>query len=444
MPVKMIEGVSVIKIDYVSNILCFYRFHKNVFSLKCHCTHPQQGKRENVFLTLSRDKFTTYTTTTKFKRHDGRAKVPRPLLQKFTSIGSADEEKEFERSLDIGSIDRIQAGQNTLRFERAHNLSNRISTARKNNMKIKPLEPRDSFSIVFNAERTLDFTVTEKDISRDEIVETFQRLLHAYREAKGKASKDILLLRYVWLDADKDGSDTINASELSNILSRINFYMKKSDVDKQYNKFGKSYGLDRKTRNKGLAFDQVGTLLHKFKRDMGTWHVNPVKDIMQKLFGEVMNNFQDRTIVSVESFLQKFMLTKQGESHTTIEDVEALFVRLNKMEVAKTVSSLRLKDKDSNYIDKDLFEAYLFSSENDVFDPRQEEFKPESMTRPLSEYWINSSHNTYLTGDQLKSRSSVEMYMNALYRGCRCLELDCFDGGRSSADYRPIPMVYHG
>ena len=47
---------------------------------------------------------------------------------------------------------------------------------------------------------------------------------------------------------------------------------------------------------------------------------------------------------------------------------------------------------------------------------------------PMSSYYISSSHNTYLSGHQLYGEASTEAYVNVLKRGCRCLEIDVWDG----------------
>lgn len=236
----------------------------------------------------------------------------------------------------------------------------------------------------------------------------------------------------------QEKTNTLNATELAKVLERINCHMKKVELTKMYEKFAKILGLDRSQRRKGLTFEQCSTFLHKIKRD--SWMVKPINVIWNDLFGEIMNNGKPRETVSVQTFLEKFLWQKQGETQQTVQNVQRLFSRLHQLEMPH---HLRGAACDLTRIDKNHFEAYLLSRTNDAFDPQLEDFDQRLMTKPIAEYWINSSHNTYLTGDQLTSVSSVQMYMDALYRGCRCLELDIWDG-ELDAGSRPIPVVWHG
>ncbi|KAL1770871.1 1-phosphatidylinositol 4,5-bisphosphate phosphodiesterase delta-4 isoform X1 [Sigmodon hispidus] len=88
-------------------------------------------------------------------------------------------------------------------------------------------------------------------------------------------------------------------------------------------------------------------------------------------------------------------------------------------------------------LSKDGFLSYLCSKDGNIFNPDCLRVY-QDMTRPLNHYYINSSHNTYLLRNQLCGQSSVEGYIRALKRGCRCVEVDVWDGPGGE------PIVYHG
>lgn len=91
-----------------------------------------------------------------------------------------------------------------------------------------------------------------------------------------------------------------------------------------------------------------------------------------------------------------------------------------------------------NVLTFDGFVNYLMSEDNDVANKKAYNLK-DDMTKPLSNYYINSSHNTYLTGNQFNGGSSLEMYIQVLLSGCRCIEIDCWDD-----DILDEPIVTHG
>ncbi|CAN8212786.1 unnamed protein product [Coccothraustes coccothraustes] len=83
------------------------------------------------------------------------------------------------------------------------------------------------------------------------------------------------------------------------------------------------------------------------------------------------------------------------------------------------------------------FIRYMNSDECSIF-KSQHRSVYQDMTQPLCDYFISSSHNTYLVADQLMGPSHLWGYTRALLKGCRCLEIDCWDGNNNE------PIVYHG
>ncbi|KAM7371290.1 hypothetical protein PAMP_010774 [Pampus punctatissimus] len=93
--------------------------------------------------------------------------------------------------------------------------------------------------------------------------------------------------------------------------------------------------------------------------------------------------------------------------------------------------------KKNQFMTPNGFTMYMLSKENCVFN-REHERVYQDMKQSLANYFISSSHNTYLTKDQLTGDSSTEPYIRALKHGCRCVELDCWDGDKGE------PVIYHG
>jgi phosphatidylinositol phospholipase C delta len=99
------------------------------------------------------------------------------------------------------------------------------------------------------------------------------------------------------------------------------------------------------------------------------------------------------------------------------------------------------------------FTAFLLSTSNSAFTDQSGSIHHD-MNRPLWDYYVSSSHNTYLVGHQLVGDSTIEGYIRALLHSCRSVErkrilsswfrirlsfaaVDIFDGDKE-------PVVYHG
>ncbi|XP_016806001.1 1-phosphatidylinositol 4,5-bisphosphate phosphodiesterase delta-4 isoform X2 [Pan troglodytes] len=144
---------------------------------------------------------------------------------------------------------------------------------------------------------------------------------------------------------------------------------------------------------------------------------------VQELFESFSADGQKLTLLEFLDFLRE----KQKERDCTSELALELIDRYEPSDSGKLRHVLSM----------DGFLSYLCSKDGDIFNPACLPIY-QDMTQPLNHYFICSSHNTYLVGDQLCGQSSVEGYIRALKRGCRCVEVDVWDGPSGE------PVVYHG
>ncbi|VDN81730.1 unnamed protein product [Brugia pahangi] len=102
------------------------------------------------------------------------------------------------------------------------------------------------------------------------------------------------------------------------------------------------------------------------------------------------------------------------------------------------INEMNGSEEQVKQLTKESFLRFLLSEYNIGMHRDHLMLKEENMHKPLSHYFINSSHNTYLRGYQVNSKSSVEMYRYVLLSGCRSIELDCWDGSGGE------PIITHG
>ncbi|XP_016096195.1 1-phosphatidylinositol 4,5-bisphosphate phosphodiesterase epsilon-1 [Sinocyclocheilus grahami] len=127
------------------------------------------------------------------------------------------------------------------------------------------------------------------------------------------------------------------------------------------------------------------------------------------------------------SQLNDFLVNCQGE-HLSYDEILSI---IQKFEPSSNMRQM-------GWMSFEGFARFLMDKDNFASKNEEPQVNLDELQYPLSYYYIESSHNTYLTGHQLKGESSVELYSQVLLQGCRSVELDCWDGDDG------MPVIYHG
>jgi hypothetical protein len=128
-------------------------------------------------------------------------------------------------------------------------------------------------------------------------------------------------------------------------------------------------------------------------------------------------------------------MVAEYENHTFIKN-----------ELANKLNTEIINNKNNNILKiafklsfREFVNLLIDKKNNSIFDKEKMILNHNDLNHPLYDYYCNSSHNTYLTGNQLTGGCSVEMYAYALKNGSRFVDLDTFDG----SDDEPVITHWH-
>ncbi|KAJ3611629.1 hypothetical protein NHX12_021644 [Muraenolepis orangiensis] len=205
--------------------------------------------------------------------------------------------------------------------------------------------------------------------------------------------------------ADKNEDNKMSLKELTHFLRQINVEVDDTYAEELFRKCDKS----NSGTLEGVEIKHYYDLL-THREEM---------DVIYKRYAQTDGQMSSRDLL-------RFL---QGEQREKVALASAVRL-IDKYEVDETA-------KRNQRMTMDGFLMYMHQEEGSILNPAHSVVY-QDMGQPLNHYYISSSHNTYLTADQLKGPSSTEAYIRALMKGCRCVELDCWDGANGE------PVIYHG
>lgn len=224
---------------------------------------------------------------------------------------------------------------------------------------------------------------------------------------------DALLLEE-FTGADEDKSGVLELEEVKHMLVKFGIYLSAKDVKRKF----KRVDIDG---NGALDFDEFKVLITQLRR----------RQEVVEIFSTISDQDGD---VPVSTF-HRWLVSHQGMVDLTPKAAHDIVRSCMTDHVSAADSASK-----ELAMSLDGFHTFLLRTEAevDLVDPLKLARVYHDMNRPLCHYWIAASHNTYLTGDQLQSSSSVEHYAVVLKRGCRSVEIDLWDGQAGE------PIVFHG
>ena len=248
---------------------------------------------------------------------------------------------------------------------------------------------KKALSLIFRTESELLFFLSGIHYIIDDRVYMQSNRVNTQEEVKQE----------IWNKADKDQNAVLTIEEIKNMMSDMNLQSNHVQILSLFENFDQN-------QNKLIEKHEFELMIEKLME----------RPEIDEIFYRYSKGNEEMDRKDFHSFINDF---QNRDNYKEIFDIFADGADDNK-KLSKT--------KFRNYLLSTDFNGVARSDNTEVW---------MDMNQPLTHYFIASSHNTYLVGNQLTGTSSSDQYSKVLLDGCRCVEIDTWDGDIE-------PKVTHG
>uniref|UniRef100_A0A8B9JRC2 Phosphoinositide phospholipase C n=1 Tax=Astyanax mexicanus TaxID=7994 RepID=A0A8B9JRC2_ASTMX len=238
--------------------------------------------------------------------------------------------------------------------------------------------PDRCFTLVFRGRRGNLDLVAESAEEAQSWVKGMRKLIENLENMNERERLDQWISDW-FKKADKNGDGRMNFKEVQDLLKMMNVDMNEHHALRLFTMADKSQS--------GTLEDDEFVLFYKMLTQ---------REEVLRIFQDYSSDGQTLSCRDLEEFLREGQLKQDHVQQHSMELIE----QYEPSDTAKMRQAMTI----------DGFQMYLLSPEGSIFNPAMLE-QHQDMSQPLSHYFISSSHNTYLMGDQIRGHSSVEAYI---------------------------------
>ncbi|CAF3286134.1 unnamed protein product [Rotaria sp. Silwood2] len=275
--------------------------------------------------------------------------------------------------------------------------------------KIKSADQNLAFSIIYDNHRREAHFIASDIETRESWVKGLQHLV----EQRSQKRQHHLIGEENWIleyfhAADKNKSNTLSKKECRDLLANS------LNIEMPDNIFEQMFHNIHQTQHGSLNPKEFISFFKMLTQRKDLY------DIMKKIAKFGYQQTMENIYMDKNELLYFLRLTRnQNMNHVD---------SLNQAQKVIDEFEMNTEFREKGFLSLDGFRNMLLSRNFDITESSSSREIYQDMTRPLCDYYINTSHNTYLFYSQLSGDSNPEAYNRVLLMGCRALEFDCYDG----------------